>query len=172
MSLPPSAEHDAGVAVAGPSARGSRRADVVAVAEATTSLMALLYGGFLGALSALLVVRVSEDLLPQFQSPIQRAALGLFTWVASTWALSRGAAHLLMVFRRACLLGSAEWLALLLWARAEPVVHASTRGGLRASTADVLGGGVAATMLALCVAGWLLCRWIRPADLDSQRADA
>ena len=141
-----------------------RLAAVSAVADATTSLMALLYGAFLGALSALLVVAVAIRLFPDFVGPIDRAALGMGAWVASTWLFSRSAPNLLVVFRRAFLAGACEWLALALWGRGEPVALAASAvgGAARAASEDFFAGGLAVGMVWLCLLGYLFCRWSSP----------
>lgn len=152
-----------GRAPTGASRDGGRVAAVTAVAEASTSLMALLYGSFLGALSALLVVNVAMRALPVFEVPLQRAALGLAAWVVSTWLISRHAKHLLAVFRRAFLLGAVEWLALDLAGGRELLSSASTGAAPAVSgSIDPLTGGVATVMLCVCLAGYLVCRWSGP----------
>jgi hypothetical protein len=142
------------------------RSPVQAVADATTSLMALLYGGFLGTLSALLVVGVVSRMAPETLTPFQRAALGLVAWVASTWWFSANADKLVIVFRRAFALGALEWSTLSVVGQREPVAMAATgmgRGlGAPAAAEDLLVGGLAMAMIVACLAGWLVCRWWSP----------
>lgn len=134
-------------------------AAVSAVVDASTSLMALLYGGFLGALSALLVMAAASRVLPELQSPLQRAALGLSAWVLSTWIFTVGAARLLVVFRRAFLAGACEWLVLMLHSRSEPTALAATSERARLLPDDVGAGSMALIMLVVCLLGWMLCLW-------------
>jgi hypothetical protein len=142
------------------------RAPVQAVADATTSLMALLYGSFLGVLSAALVVGVAIRMSPDTLTPFQRAAVGLVAWVASSWWFSANADKLVIVFRRAFALGAVEWSTLSVVGHREPVVLASTgvsRGlGGAAPPDDLLAGGLAVAMIVACLAGWLVCRWWTP----------
>jgi len=141
------------------------------VADAATSLAALVYGGLLGAVSAVLLVQLCTRLAPEALTPLQLAAVGLLAWLPATWFLSRNAGSLLIVFRRAFALAALQWGSLSLVATPEPVASASTGVGL-SRAAGPFSGDAALIMALVCVAAWALCRWSSPSTSEGKGSPA
>lgn len=154
---------------AGPGARedGERGdATVYEVADTPTSLAAIVAGAVLGVVSAVLLVALTAG--PVAETVPSAWPLGVFVggWIVSAWLLARETSRLLVVLRRGCLMGAAEWLALVALGRAAPLAQARTAGAVSHAAAvhqpslqQVLSGSPATVMLWVCLAGWLLTWW-------------
>jgi hypothetical protein len=140
--------------------------EVVAVSDVPTSLLAMLYGAFLGLFSGMLLLAMSVSWVADMGGSYAVVLMLIFVWSASAYAFSWQTGELVVVFRRACAAGAIEWLVLALWFRVEALATAADVG--RALTSAPMSGlvgwverlsGTPATVgVWVCLLGWFVCR--------------